>query len=148
MKIDKYKLLHDCLVKEKKEMIDSIEKITISRDESPLPNDTRSDTSRIQADNMLTALKGKLKALDNLLSELPKNINDEGSKAGVWSYTELVSDNFKIKLILVPEGYGGREVGEIKTVSMSTPLAEAIIDKFRGETVIINGNKMLITFLL
>ena len=69
MKIDKLEIVTSCLKIERKGLLDAIEKITVARNESPLPTETRSDTSRIQADRMLSELDEKLKLLEILISK-------------------------------------------------------------------------------
>ncbi|KKR11443.1 MAG: hypothetical protein UT39_C0007G0008 [Candidatus Woesebacteria bacterium GW2011_GWA1_39_21] len=129
MKIDKLEIVTSCLKIERKGLLDAIEKITVARNESPLPTETRSDTSRIQADRMLSELDEKLKLLEILISNLPGKIKSAQNHIGLWSYLELVAHKTLLKIILVPDGYGGRQCNDIKLLSEKTPLGKIILAK-------------------
>jgi transcription elongation GreA/GreB family factor len=58
---------------------------------------------------------------------------------------ELTDKNLIRKLILVPEGYGGREFSEIKFISISTPIGKNLYGKKVEESVIISDRQYLIT---
>jgi len=147
MKIDKTKLIKCSLEKEEKDLNNAINKIIISRDESPIPNESRSDTSRIQADKMLIELNAKSKELKKLLYNLPKIFTDNSSRINIWSYAEITSGKSKIQLILVPDGYGGREFNGVKLVSTSAPLGKILYGNHPGEIITFNESKYLIEFI-
>ena len=148
MKPDKLKIIQDCLENEKKQLESAIKKIVVARNESPLPTESRSDTSRIQADNMINKLNEKLKNLEKLTDEMPKTIPENKKTVGLWSYLEIKNSNYKMKFILVPEGYGGREYNGVKLVSISAPLAETVLNKKLNQSIDFNENKLRIYFLL
>jgi hypothetical protein len=143
MMLNKLGIIQKCLEKERKDLVNAIDKLVIARDESPLLNETRSDTSRIQADKMLSALKDQLVELDKLIHNLPKKIEDS-EKIDLWNYVELINNEIKLKLILVPEGYGGREIEGIKLISITTPLAKTLNYKSLKNDVTVNNSIMTI----
>lgn len=128
MKNDLLDIVKKCLEKEREKLLIHIKKITIARDGSPLPTESHSDTSRIQADNFLSELKVKLKELDGLIRDLPKDMGKNDTARGLWSYHEINKNGSKLKIILVPNGYGGRETEGIKLVSINTPIARSILE--------------------
>ena len=146
MKIDKSKLIKSCFKKEEEDLSYAINKIVIARDESPLPNESHSDTSRIQADKMLTELNSKFKELKKLLDKLPKTFDNNSKRINFWSYAEITNKNQIIKLILVPDGYGGREFNDVRLISISTPLGKILYDKSPGELFTFNDIKYTIKF--
>ena len=145
--MDKQKLIRDCLEKERKELLEAIKKITSSRDESPIPTESRSDTSRIQADKMLGELNLKLKELERLLDDLPIKSQDNLMLIDLWSYVEISNKNSEIKLILVAEGYGGREFKGVRLVSNLTPLGQSLLGKTYKDFIILNKNVFQINFV-
>ncbi len=128
MKPNKLELIRKCLEREKDQLLTNINKVTIARDESPLPTESRSDTSRIQADNLLQELKIKLNKLDDLIHNLPQRISKEDQVSGLFSYHEILKDGNSFKIIVVPDGCGGREIEGIKLVSVSTTLANSVLN--------------------
>lgn len=143
MVLNKLVIIQKCLERERKDLLNSIEKLVIARNESPLPSETRSDTSRIQADKMLLALKDQLVELDKLIHNLPKNI-ESSEKIDLWNYVELINSGTKLKIILVPEGYGGREIDGIKLISITTPLAKNLYHKSLKNNITVNNNTMTV----
>jgi hypothetical protein len=144
MKIDKIKLIRSCLEKEERDFNNAIKKIVIARNESPIPMESHSDTSRIQADKMLGELNTKINTLEKLIYDLPVRIPDNFEKIELWNFVNLSKPNLQIKLILVPEGYGGREFDGVKLVTISTPLGKALYGKRINELITVNESGFLI----
>jgi hypothetical protein len=144
MKIDKIKLIRSCLEKEEKDLNNAINKIVIARDESPIPTESRSDTSRIQADKMIGELNIKKNFYKKLIYDLPVKIPDNTEKIELWSYVKLLKPDLQINIILVPPGYGGREFNDVKLITVSTPLGKALCGKRVNESITVNERGFLI----
>lgn len=107
---------------------DQIIDVEKSRQASPSPTESHSDTSRSQLEKLANALIEELKQLEGYIKLVPEsNINPE-NKVEIWSYLEILLDGKKIKMVLVPQGMGGEKVEDIQLVSTESPLGKAIYD--------------------
>lgn len=90
--------------------------------DAPKPNESRSDTTINEKQKMINALELDLANLNKLIKSIPDTMPDSNT-VGVWSYVE--TDKFK--LILVPDGMGGGQIGEVRLVSITSPIGMSIM---------------------
>jgi hypothetical protein len=147
MGINKLEVIRGGLCSEKIALRKAIDNAIDARDNSPSAMESHHDTTRNQSEKLVSALEQKLNDLEILINKLPTDISNIPNFVNLWSYAELSYNEAILKLILVPEGYGGREADGIKLVSISTPLGVAVIGKTQGENVTVNSNQMTITFI-
>ncbi|KKQ73907.1 MAG: hypothetical protein US95_C0041G0004 [Candidatus Woesebacteria bacterium GW2011_GWB1_38_5] len=128
MKNDLLDIVKECLDKERETILKAITSTKRARDNAPSAMESHHDTERNQNETLVSALEEKLKELDDLTNNLPKDINGNNISRGFWSYHEIVKDDSLLKIIIVPDGYGGREAEGIKLVSINTPIARSILE--------------------
>ena len=128
MKNDLLGIVKKCLEKERETLLKAITSAKRARDSAPSAIESHHDTERNQSEKMVVALEEKLLELDELIRNLPQNITTNNVSNGVWGYYEIDKDGNNLKIILVPDGYGGREAEGIKLVSINTPIARSILE--------------------
>ena len=128
MKNDLLDIVKKCLEKERETLLKAITSAKRARDSAPSAIESHHDTERNQSEKMVAALEEKLLELDELILNLPQNITTNNVSNGVWGYYEIDKDGNNLKIILVPDGYGGRETEGIKLVSINTPFAKSILE--------------------
>ena len=128
MKNDLLGIVKKCLEKERETLLKAITSAKRARDSAPSAIESHHDTERNQSEKMVVALEEKLLELDELIRNLPQNITTNNVSSGVWSYCEIDKVGNNLKIILVPDGYGGREAEGIKLVSINTPIARSILE--------------------
>lgn len=131
MKVDLLKLVKKSLENERVILNKAIDSAKKARDSAPSATESHYDTDRNQNEKMVAALEEELLQLDHLIQNLPISIPDDCGRTNLWSYIELPKENQVLKIIIVPEGYGGRDIDGIKLVSISAPLAKKILDRVK-----------------
>lgn len=87
--------------------------------EAPTPIESHSDTTMSEKEKLVTALEIERMTLKDLIT-----------KVGVekYKYMEIDNGGVRMKIVLVPDGIGGRKIGEVLLVSVNTPLAKALLN--------------------
>ncbi len=147
MKINILPIIRKCLDKEYKNLQKALNAATDARDSAPSAMESHHDTTRNQSEKLAIVLRYQYLNLKQLIDMIPETLPENNNYIGIWSYVELIGNNSKFKIILVPEGYGGREYADIKIVSVQAPLGEKLMEKKRGDNITFNGNNLLITAL-
>jgi len=132
--MDRIELIKEHLNREKEFLLKALQAAKETRDSAPAATESHSDTTRSQYEKLVIALEEKVRSIDDFSSILPKNL--ESKKTGpisLWSYVEISLNKNIIKLILVPEGMGGKELEGIKLISDNSPLGSLLIGKKLGE---------------
>ena len=96
---------------EKTTLENSLAQAKKTRDSAPSAMESHSDTTRSEFEKMATALEEQLDVIKNnikLITAHPEQIVPHG------------------KYLLVPDGLGGKKIGDMITVSVSSPLGKTL----------------------
>lgn len=108
-------LIKNLLETEKVDLEKSLEQAEKSRREAPSATESASDTTRTRYEYLITGIHEKIKLLEQQISLIP-----ESPPAGpMW--------NCFGNHILVPDGFGGRKIGEIFLVSAGSPIGKKLL---------------------
>lgn len=116
--------LHNYFDTERKNLIISLNHAKETRDDAPSATESHSDTTRNQTEKMVIALEQKLIELDKLVKQIPTSIPTKGK---LWKVIESNVNGIKMKVVIVPEGLGGRKVGDIILVSENSELGKKLL---------------------
>jgi len=147
MSFNKLGLVKNALQKERGVLLRTVKNTKLARDAAPSAMESHHDTDRNQNERIAVALEEKYQELDKLVQLLPNTVNVDSKTIDLWSYVELNFSDSILKLILVPEGYGGREYKGIKFISDTTPLGKIILNKKIGESFLFNKSEYKIQTL-
>ncbi|OGM20634.1 hypothetical protein A2955_02945 [Candidatus Woesebacteria bacterium RIFCSPLOWO2_01_FULL_37_19] len=136
--MNKFGIVRNCLLKEKEVLEKALASARQTRDSAPSAMESHSDTTRSQAEKLVFALEEKTKNIESLISLIPQDFKSTLTVVSLWSLIELKTNGEILKMILVPDGFGGREIDNIKLVSISTPLGNLIINKAVGDQITFN----------
>lgn len=129
---------------DKKQLEEAIAHAQKARDEAPSATESHSDTSRATNERLVNALEQKLADLDNLISQIPTQISSS-DKVRLWDKVVLASTSMRMEVVLVPEGYGGKQIGMLRLVSTDSPLGANIVGKSFGTKFSQGTNEFEIT---
>lgn len=115
-----------------------------ARDEAPSATESHSDTSRATNERLVNALEAKMAELEELIAQIPMQI-PQSNKVGVWDKVVLVSPTMRMEVVLVPEGYGGKQIGELRLVSPDSPLGTNLIGQKFGSKFNMGSNEFEIS---
>ena len=120
-----------------------IESAKKARDQAPSAMESHSDTTRSEKEKLIYALESQLKELDEIISSVPKNINNSNNSLIVeeWRFVKVLLKNGILKICIVPEGIGGHIIDDIRLVSSKTPLGNAILGKKKGNRFIFKNTE-------
>lgn len=104
-----------------------------TRDSAPTANESHSDTTRSEYEKLVSALDEQIWLLDQGMKSLEK------SEVG---YFEINNGGTKMKLVVVPEGMGGKKIDDVQVISVTTPLGVVLKGQSAGATVDLNGRKV------
>lgn len=108
-------LIKNLLETEKKDLEEKLKNAQKSCREAPTATESRSDISRAYYENLIVVLHTKIIEMEKLISQLPKELP---KTRNLWQKFD--------KYILVPEGYGGRKIGDTFLVSVNSPLGQKL----------------------
>jgi len=131
--------LKKTLEKNRENLVLSIERAKEARDKAPSAMESHHDTTRNQNEKLVAALESELKEFDRRIEKLPDKLLDNNEVISLWSLVKLKNADNKLSILLVPEGFGGKKLGDITTVTASTPLGMAVLNKTVGENYEINS---------
>jgi hypothetical protein len=144
MKIDKLSVIKKSLEEELKTTQQALNSAVEARDSAPSAMESHTDTTRNQSEKMVTALTSQLTNLKKMIESLPETIPVSQNRIDVWSLVELIG-SIRLSVILVPEGYGGKECDGVKIVSVEAPLGRSLLGKKIGNNISILDNKFIIS---
>lgn len=127
------------LLKDRQKLKLSIESAKDARDNAPSAMESHHDTTRNQSEKLVMALEQKLKELDEKIERIPGLPVEGLDTLELWHAARIQINNKTIKVLLVPEGYGGKTIDSIKTVSIDSQLGKAVIHKTNMSSFKING---------
>lgn len=133
--MDKFEIIKNALVKEKQGLSIALNSAKKARDEAPSAMESHSDTSRAQNEKLVDALEQQLKEVETATEKLIL-VPDK------FRYLEISLGGETKKFILVPEGLGGKEVGDIRLLSDNTPLGGVLKDKQMGDKFEFNNQQI------
>lgn len=105
----------------------------VTRDSAPTANESHSDTTRSEHEKLVSALDEQIWILDQGMKSLEKS---------EVNYFEINNGGMKMKLVIVPEGMGGKKIDDVQVISVTTPLGVLLKGKQAGATVDINGRRV------
>ena len=108
-------LIRNLLEQERKDLEEKLKNAQKSCREAPTSTESRSDTSRAYYENLIVVLHTKIVEVEKLISQIPKELSKEGN---LWQTFD--------KFILVPEGFGGRKIGDTFLVSTNSPIGQKL----------------------
>lgn len=114
--------------KEKEALLKAIQHAIKTRDEAPSAMESHSDTTRNQTERLIIALEEKLKDLERLIMEIPEKI--ETKNRPLWSTHKTTVGEKTLQVLLVPEGIGGRKIGNVILVSVNSELGKKLTRNF------------------
>lgn len=140
--MDKIEIIKKHLSNEKQSLLKTLKSAKETRDSAPSAMESHHDTTKNQAEKFVVALEKKLHNLEKSISNLPNPQNIRpANKIALWSYMEANLNGNKMKLIIVPEGIGGKQINNIHLISDKTPLGSAISNKRKGEEFEFNNQQ-------
>lgn len=144
-KVEIIKKLKNVLLKERETLDAAINKEKKVRDRAPTNRSSWSDTTRTQTQELITAYKARVENLEKLITLIPEE-NDikKQNKVNMWSLVIINLNNNKIKVIIVPEGCGGKEIEGVKLISGESPLGKKLIGKKTGDNFKLNNQEGVI----
>ena len=110
--------VRESLMSQREVLEKSLTAARISRDNAPAATESHSDTTKSEQEKLVHALEDEMK------------IASGQAKALETAEVKYVEHN-GMKLVLVPEGMGGRKIGDVMLVSVTSPLGK----KLAGERV-------------
>lgn len=145
MKIDKLLVIKKSLEDEYKIIQNALNAATSARDSAPSAMESHHDTTRNQSEKLASNLNIQLTNLKNMIETLPKTLPEDQKRIDLWSFIELIGNNSRLSVILVPEGFGGKECDNVKLVSVQAPLGKYLLGKKTGENISIIDNRFIIS---
>ncbi|EKE05401.1 MAG: hypothetical protein ACD_19C00316G0002 [uncultured bacterium] len=130
--MDFNKLLKQKLIEKREKLIKGLTAAKEARDKAPTAMESHSDTTRSQNERLAVALESELIKLDIIISDF---------SSSEWKCVELSIGDKALKVCLVPEGFGGEDIGDVKLISSNSPLGSVISGKKKGEEFTFNGQK-------
>jgi len=132
------------LEKEEETLVRAWENAKDARDRAPSAAESHSDTTRSEQEKLVHALERDIKILRGYVGEVGKMVKASGGGIGQWSVVELDNGGSIMQILLVPEGIGGKEVRGLRLVSIGSALGMALIGKMAGDSVEINGRRIVV----
>ena len=133
------KELRTLLENDRSKIVSTLKNEKTIRDSSPSAMESHHDTTRNQTEKLIQALETQLKELEEKLKEIPKKAPKTNS-ASLWTVVEVKLGDGEMIVLLVPEGLGGKNIGDIKTLSITSPLGQSITNKKVGSEFTVNNN--------
>lgn len=130
--MDHLKIFKKSLQEELKKTEEILVSTKISRNNSPSAMESHSDETRSRLERVVTMLENKVKEINNYIRSVPTE-KQISATIQLWSYTDVELPNGKLKIFIVPEGLGGKQVEGIKFISSKTPIGLALLGKKVGE---------------
>ena len=110
--------VRESLMSQREVLEKSLTAARIARDNAPAATESHSDTTKSEQERLVHALEDEIKIINGHIKTLEtvevKCVEHDG-----------------MKLLLVPEGMGGRKIGDVMLVSVTSPLGK----KLAGERV-------------
>ncbi|MEK9201284.1 MAG: hypothetical protein AAB909_04925 [Patescibacteria group bacterium] len=119
--------------KERELLVRARDHARVTRDSAPTANESHSDTTRSEHEKLVSALDEQIWILDQGMKSLEKS---------EVNYFEINNGGMKMKLVIVPEGMGGKKIDDVQVISVTTPLGVLLKGKQAGATVDINGRRV------
>lgn len=94
---------------------------------APTPMESHSNTMMSEMEKLVTALEMDIAKHKEYMAKIPKDYLPDTGKLGEWKYTEVEVKGQKLKVVLVPEGMGGKKVGDVVLVSVGSPLGKTLV---------------------
>jgi len=130
------------LKKEEATLIRSWEWAKDARDRAPAASESHSDTTRSEQEKLVQALERDIKVLKGYIKEVERMDSLSSGVVGTWSHVELDIDGLEMKILVVPDGIGGKEINGVKLVSVATPLGKSLVGKTSGSSTVMNGRNI------
>ena len=134
--MNKQEFFRKYLIKQKENLLKSIDKAKDARDNAPSATESHSDTRRSQAEKLVLALEEQLKDL---------NMYEKQTDILPLRYFETQMGSGTKSFLLVPKGLGGVEMNGTRLLSEDTPLGLLLADK--KEADIFEFNEQMIKVL-
>ncbi len=116
--------------KERELLVRACNHAKATRDSAPSANESASDTTRSEHEKLVSALDEQIWLLDQNMKILEKfEVN----------YFEINNGGTKMKLVIVPEGMGGKKIDDVQVISITTPLGVMLKGKKMGDKQLLNG---------
>lgn len=95
---------------------------------APTPQESHSNTMMSEMEKLVTALEMDIAKHKEYMAKIPKEYLPDTGTLGEWNmYAEVEVKGQKLKVVLVPEGMGGKKVGEVILVSVGSPLGKTLV---------------------
>lgn len=145
MKIDKLAVIKKSLEEESKTIQNALNIATSARDSAPSAMESHHDTTRNQSEKLASNLNIQLTNLKNMIESLPEALPEDQKRIDLWSFVELIGNNSRLSIIMVPEGFGGKECDNVKLVSVQAPIGKYLLGKKTGDNISILDNRFIIS---
>ena len=96
---------------------------------APTPIESHSNTMMSEMEKLVTALEIDIAKHRGYMEKIPKENLPIKTSVEEWGYGEIDNNGIKMKIILVPEGMGGKKVGDLILVSVGSPLGIGLMGK-------------------
>lgn len=145
MKIDKLNVIKKSLEDEYRTIQNALNTAVSARDSAPSAMESHHDTTRNQSEKLASNLNIQLTNIKNMIESLPKALPEVQKRIDQWSFVELIGNNSRLSIIMVPEGFGGRECDNVKLVSVQAPIGKYLLGKKTGDNISIIDNRFIIS---
>ena len=135
--MDHLKILKKHLLDELKKTEDVLASTKISRNNSPSAMESHSDETRSRLEGVITMLEHKVKEINGFIKSIPTE-KQTSTVIQLWSSADVELPDGKLKIFIVPEGLGGKQIEGTKFVSSKTPIGLSLLGKKAGEAFFFN----------
>jgi len=131
----------------KKQLLEELKKtekalfsIQIARNNAPTPMESKSDMSRARLENEIVVYEFKIRNLKKIINLIPTTQKGKAREVKIWSLVTVRLPTTNLKLIMVPEGLGGRKIGKIQCITEKSPIGSALMGKKERDEFTFNEN--------
>lgn len=134
-------LVQDMFQKELERLLRALEVAREAQRMAPTPIESHSNTMMSEMEKLVTALEIDIAKHKRFMEMIPKELTASIGPLSEWHYVEIDNGGVTMKLVLVPEGMGGKKIVDFTLVSMGSPLGKILMGKRVGDEFDLNGRK-------
>ena len=121
-------VLKNNLLKEKEVVLKRIEETKVLRNNAPSRMEARYDSSRAEYEHLIATLEKQLPQMEKFISQLPQKFPVPAT-SNLWTIVESELKGKQTKFLFVPQGLGGRRIGDVQLLSANSPRGKELLKK-------------------
>lgn len=121
-----------------------LERARVAQLAAPSAMESHSDTTRSEKEKLVTALERDVARLEELAAKIPTSLPSSAGKVDVWRSVKMRSGNQEIEVFMVPDGMGGRRLGNVVLLSDQAPLGQVMMGKAAGDRLEFNKHDYIV----